>query len=252
MKLISLIIEGMYDKLVGQINKDVFKTIKSAMVGSGTQERPKKYKGYPVRKEPMESSTLGDLFQDETRVLYVGEYSDNVSGVDVEVELKFAISEDGVKVGNFYINGIADADSEYPSIEVQIGIHPTNGESIFSKIQPILRDLIRHEIEHLTHGRGSASAKKSKVLRGDTAMRVKIKSNPEIYYKYFLLPKEVYSNIQGLYSKAKTLKQPYQKVVDDYLDSLVNDGIITLDNRKLIYKTWKARIPKIGGIPNLR
>jgi len=55
-----------------------------------------------------------------------------------------------------------------------------------------------------------------------------------------------------LYSKAKTMKQPYQKVVDDYLDSLVDDGIISKKNRELIYKTWKKRIPKIGGIPTLK
>ena len=83
-------------------------------------------------------------------------------------------------------------------------------------------------------------------------MRRKIKSNPELYYKYFLLPKEVDANIHGLYSKAKTMKQPYQMVVDDYLKSLVDDEIITPKNKDLIYKTWKARIPKIGGIPNLK
>jgi len=48
------------------------------------------------------------------------------------------------------------------------------------------------------------------------------------------------------------MKKPYQDVVDDYLDSLVDDGIITPKNRQLIYKTWKARIPKIGGLPNLK
>jgi hypothetical protein len=41
-------------------------------------------------------------------------------------------------------------------------------------------------------------------------------------------------------------------VVDDYLDDLVNDTIITPENRELIYKTWKKRIPKIGGIPKLK
>lgn len=250
MKLISLIIEGMYDKLVGEINKDIFKTIKSAMLKSGTQEAPKKYKGYAVRKEPVLS--MPELFFSEKRSLYVGEYSDGVSGVDVEVELKFAISEDGVTPGKFFIDGSAEADSEYPSIEVHIGIHPSDGETIFSKIQPVLRDLVRHEIEHLTHGRKSASAKTSKVLRGDEKMRLKIRQNPELYYKYYLLPKEVDANIQGLYSKAKTLKKPYQQVVDEYLDSLVDDGIITPKNRMLIYKTWKSRIPKIGGIPNLK
>ena len=254
MKLKDLILEGMYDKLTGQINKDVFKTLKNAIKGSGTQEKPKKFKGYEVRKDPMPMvGTMQDMFQSEKRALYVGDYSDSVSGVEVEVELKVAVTEDGVEPGKFFIDGSAEADSDFPSLEVNIGIHPNdvNG-SVFSKIQPVLRDLVRHEIEHLTHGRGSAALKPSKVMRGDKAARVKIRGNEENYYKYYLLPKEVDANIHGLYSKAKTMKQPYQKVVDDYLDSLVDDGIISKKNRELIYKTWKTRIPKIGGLPTLK
>jgi len=252
MKLKDLILEGMYDKLTGDINKAIFKKVKDAIKGSGTQEKPKKYKGYEVRKDPMPTLSMQNLFQSETRTIYVGEFSDNVSGVDVEVDLKFAISEDGVKKGAFFIDGSAEADEDYPSIEVNIAIHPEDGEKILSKIQPVLRDLVRHEIEHLTHGRGSAALKPSKVMRGDKAMRAKIRGNEKNYYKYFLLPKEVDANIHGLYSKAKTMKQPYQKVVDDYLDSLVDDGIISKNNRELIYKTWKKRIPKIGGLPTLK
>ena len=252
MKLKQLILEGMYDKLTGDINKAIFKKVKDAIKGSGTQEKPKKYKGYEVRKDPMPTLSMQNLFQSETRTIYVGEFSDNVSGVDVEVDLKFAISEDGVKKGAFFIDGSAEADEDYPSIEVNIAIHPEDGEKILSKIQPVLRDLVRHEIEHLTHGRGSAALKPSKVMRGDKAMRAKIRGNEKNYYKYFLLPKEVDANIHGLYSKAKTMKQPYQKVVDDYLDSLVDDGIISKKNRELIYKTWKTRIPKIGGLPTLK
>jgi len=254
MKLKQLILEGMYDKLTGQINKDVFKTLKNAIKGSGTQEKPKKFKGYEVRKDPMPMvGSMQDLFQSEDRALYVGDYNDKVSGVGVEVELKVAVTEDGVEPGKFFIDGSAEADEDFPSLEVNIGIHPddVNG-SVFSKIQPILRDLVRHEIEHLTHGKGSAAEKSGKRMRGDLAMRKKIRSNPKLYYKYFLLPKEVDANIHGLYSKAKTLKQPYQKVVDDYLDSLVDDDVITTEKRKEIYKTWKKRIPKIGGIPKLK
>ena len=252
MKLKDLILEGMYDKLTGEINKAIFKKVKDAIKGSGTQEKPKKYKGYEVRKDPMPTLSMQNLFQSETRTIYVGEFSDNVSGVDVEVDLKFAISEDGVKKGAFFIDGSAEADEDYPSIEVNIAIHPEDGEKILSKIQPVLRDLVRHEIEHLTHGRGSAALKPSKVMRGDKAMRAKIRGNEKNYYKYFLLPKEVDANIHGLYSKAKTMKKPYQDVVDDYLDSLVDDGIISKKNRELIYKTWKTRIPKIGGLPTLK
>jgi len=254
MKLKQIILEGMYDKLTGQINKDVFKTLKNALKGSGTQEKPKKFKGYEVRKDPIPMvGSMQDLFQSEDRALYVGDYNDKVSGVGVEVELKVAVTEDGVEPGKFFIDGSAEADEDFPSLEVNIGIHPddVNG-SVFSKIQPILRDLVRHEIEHLTHGKGSAAEKSGKRMRGDLAMRKKIRSNPKLYYKYFLLPKEVDANIHGLYSKAKTLKQPYQKVVDDYLDSLVDDDVITTEKRKEIYKKWKKRIPKIGGLPTLK
>lgn len=252
MKLTDLLNEGMYDKLVGEINRDIFKTIKAAMVGSGTQQLPKKYKGYPIRKDPAPTMKIGDLFNSERKFLYVGEYSDGVSGTDVEVQLKFAVTEDGVREGQFYIDGSSEEDEDYPMIEVQIAIHPNDGEKIFSKIQPVLRDLVRHEVEHQTHSRKSANKKDSKVMWGDKAMRVKIRQNPDIYYKYFLLPKEVDANIHGLYSKAKTTKKPYQIVVDDYLDSLVDDGIILPKHRMMIYKKWKERIPKIGGIPTLK
>jgi hypothetical protein len=37
------------------------------MAGSGTQEKPKKYKGYEVRKDPMPTMKIGDMFNSEKR-----------------------------------------------------------------------------------------------------------------------------------------------------------------------------------------
>ena len=251
MKLKTIILEGMYDRLVGQINKDIFSTLKKVIAGSGTLQKPKKYKGYPVRKEP--TTTLGDLFNKETATIYINAYSDNMSGIDVDVNLKFAISE-SVTEGDYFLNGFVTNENMETILTVEIGIHPNDAESgrVYSKLQPILRDLVRHELEHVTHSGDSTSPKASKVMRSDLAMRRKIRSNPDLYYKYYLLPKEVDANIQGLYSKAKTTKKPYQTVINDYLDSLVQKGIIDTDKRKLIYKTWKKRILKIGGIPKLK
>jgi hypothetical protein len=98
-RLKHLIVEGMYDKLTGEINKDIFKTIKKATKGSGTEENPKKYKGYIVRKDPAPTTKMSDMFNAERATLYVGDYSDEVSGVDVEVEMKLAISDEGVEEG---------------------------------------------------------------------------------------------------------------------------------------------------------
>ena len=63
MKLKNLILEGMYDKLTGDINKMVFSKMKDAIKSSGTQEKPKKYKGYEVRKDPMPTLSLQHMFQ---------------------------------------------------------------------------------------------------------------------------------------------------------------------------------------------
>ena len=122
MKLKQIILEGMYDKLTGEINKAIFKKVKDAMNGSGTQEKPKKYKGYEVRKDPMPTTKLAHMFAAEDRTIYVGDFSDDVSGISVDVELKFALSDDAVKRGSFYIDGSAEADEDFPSIEVIITI----------------------------------------------------------------------------------------------------------------------------------
>ena len=89
-------------------------------------------------------------------------------------------------------------------------------------------------------------------MRADQAKRREIRQNPEIWYKYYLLPKEVDANIQGLYAKAKYEKKDFQDVVDTYLTDLVGDGVITQGNSKQIYSKWKTRAAQIGGIPELK
>jgi len=248
-KLSRLLIEGAYDRVVGEVNKAIFKVMKDAFAAAGTPENPKTYNGYEIFKDPIPGQTLQDVFEDEDYGIEVGEFETPEGSF--EVELKLAISVDAVEPGKHFIDGGAEDDSDFPKIEVHIGLNSID-ETMYFKLQPWLRDLMRHEIEHLTHGKDSDLLKPSKLIRGDKALRKKIQSNPEMYYKYFLLPKEVDANIHGLYAKAKTMKQPYQKVVDDYLDSLVDDGVIKPNHRAEIYNKWKARIPKIGGLPTLK
>jgi hypothetical protein len=51
--------------------------------------------------------------------------------------------------------------------------------------------------------------------------------------------------------KANYDKTDFQSTVDQYLDSLVDTGVISIEKRKEVYDKFKARIPQIGGIPNL-
>jgi len=224
-------------------------------------------KGYNVKtlREPKKNdiktageygmSPLGVMLSTDSQVAYLGKFtsqsekgtrSEDGRPITVEVNLKFAQSNE-VKPGEYYIDG--EASSDDGELDIIIAFNPQDGTSLLQQIQPTLTDLIRHEIEHLTQS--GAQLQPTKWMRGDLAMRKRIRQNPETFYKYFMLPKEVDANIQGLYMKANYDKTDFQSTVDQYLDSLVDTGVISVEKRKEVYDKFKARIPQIGGIPNL-
>ena len=222
----------------------------------------KKLKGYNVKtqREPSKAdaklaseygmSALGLMLNTEKQFANLGSFtskSEKGTPTTVEVELKFALS-DQVKQGTFYVDGSADSDEG--SLEIMLAFNPADGTNMLQQIQPTLTDLIRHETEHLTQS--GDQVKPDKWMRKDEARRKAIRQNPESWYKYFMLPKEVDANIQGLYAKSKYEKKDFQSTIDQYLDNLVKDEIITVGNKQKIYDLWKSRIPQIGGIPNLK
>lgn len=241
----DILMEGRYDRLVGQITKDVMRVLTRA-IKSGLDN--KSYNGYTVRENPNKGDNVQAMLDDESQSIEIGDYDDTNSGVSLTVELKYKMT-DVVKQGDFYINGFAD-ESAWTSLEILLATNPNDGIKILSKINSYIRETIRHEIEHFTQ-RGD-NVKPSKYIRNNNAMRKRIRENPKIGYKYLMLADEVDANIHGLYARAKNEKKPYQQVVDDYLDFFVDMGDITEKQRKLVYNTWKKRVKTIGGIPLLK
>ena len=238
---------------------DVRKAVNAAL---NTLLSGEKLKGYNVKtkREPSEKevelakkygfSPLGLMLNVEKQTAYLGAFeskSEKGTPTEVEVNLKFALSDE-VKPGKFYVDG--EASSDEGSLDIILAFNPQDGTNMLQTIQPTLTDLIRHETEHLTQS--GVEEKPTKWMRADQARRLKIRQNPELFYKYFLLPKEVDANIQGLYAKSKYEKKDFQEVVDDYLTGLVGDGIITQANSKQIYNKWKTRAAQIGGLPELK
>ena len=214
----------------------------------------------PIKREPTEEdrklaktygfSPLGLMLNSEHQSAYLGVFkskSEKGTPTEVGVSLKFALSDE-VKKGKYYIDGEASADEA--ELDIILAFNPKDGTNMLQQIQSTLTDLIRHETEHLTQS--GEQVKPDKWMRGDQARRQKIRQNPELYYKYFLLPKEVDANIQGLYAKSKYEKASFQDTVDAYLTDLVGDEIITQANSKQIYNKWKTRAAEIGGIPELK
>ena len=244
-----------YRSLVVDIRKAVNAALNTLLSGG-------KFKGYNIKtkREPSEKdrelaektgmTPLGVMFHNEYQTAYLGSFeskSEKGTPTKVEVSLKFALTDE-VKPGKYHIDG--EAGSDEGDIDIILAFNPEDGTNMLQTIQPQLTDLIRHETEHLTQS--GDQVKPTKWMRADQARRREIRQNPEIWYKYYLLPKEVDANIQGLYAKAKYEKKDFQDVVDTYLTDLVGDGIITQGDSKQIYSKWKTRASQIGGIPELR
>ena len=244
-----------YRSIVADVRQAVNIALKTLLDG-------KKLKGYNLKtkREPSEKdrefaekygmSPLGAMLYNEYQTAYLGTFeskSEKGTPTTVGVSLKFALTDE-VEPGKFHIDG--EAGSDEGEIDIILAFNPADGTNMLQQIQPTLTDLIRHETEHLTQS--GDQVKPTKWMKKDEARRRAIRQNPEIWHKYYMLPKEVDANIQGLYTKSKYEKKDFQTTIDSYLDDLVDTGIITVGNRQKIYDLWKQRIPQIGGIPNLK
>ena len=136
--------------------------------------------------------------------------------------------------GKLVVNGGADADEGY--IEVRFEVDPEKLPEFWEEISMNLKDLIRHEIEHLTHGEGP-NEKPSKYMKNDQLIRdlVDAKTLPDA--AYFKLEKEVDANLQGMYLRAKKEKRKFKDVIDTYLDS----QNITPKQKEEILDIWRKR-----------
>ena len=104
-----------------------------------------------------------------------------------------------------------------------------------------LKDVIRHEVEHLTHGEGDV-AKPSKWMEDDTLIRKIIDAKLLPPAQYFKLEKEVDANLQGMYLRAKKEKREFKDVIDTYLDS----QDITPEEKVEILDLWRSRLPALN------
>jgi hypothetical protein len=263
MKLTDILLEGKYDKLIGEISKKTFKVIKTMFSKIGTPENPKKYRGLDIFRP----FTDWKKWTGERKGFSVGLFNDSkllpFYAPFLEVELKFIIILGFPDEADVNFNGYYDTSfTDYPRITLEILANEAayeKGEGfILRKIQEELRDLLRHEIEHITHI-GDYS-KPDKVNKLGLDLKKNINKVNKTYkdtsnittFDYITLPTEIDANIQGLYSKAKTTKKPFQDVFDNWLNQMFYKNHLNEKELKKVYDIYKKRILKIGGIPKLK
>jgi len=136
----------------------------------------------------------------------------------------------------------AGTDKKGDFIVIDIDIDEDLLPEMWEEISMTLKDVVRHEIEHLTHNIGSSTSNPNKGMEDDIAQRDAIRADRTTINKYFKLEKEVDANLQGLLLRAKKEKKPFADVVNRYLDS----QDITPEQREEIKTIWRDRMPALG------
>jgi hypothetical protein len=211
--------EGRYDKFTNELSSLAFELIKD---------------GYDVgRKVVDETFTVGPEDED----------SDIVSD---DFEFDFTVQATYME-DTYTVDGGANAgyDDEGDEITPLLNVRFEIPKDIdWQTVSFDLKDVIRHELEHLTQD--GANVRGGKQLTDDSLLRKMIDSDLLPKAAYFKLEKEVDAMLQGLYLKAKKSKQPFLATIDNYLDKQP----LTQEERKEILDLWAKRAKALN-LPSL-
>jgi nicotinic acid mononucleotide adenylyltransferase len=142
-------------------------------------------------------------------------------------------------LGELNVDGGANDEEDY--IQVRFEIDPEKLPELWGEISMNLKDVIRHEIEHLTHGEGFTS-NPGKTMEDDMFIRQMIDMEMLPKADYFKLEKEIDANLQGMYFRAKKEKRPFGDVINTYLDA----QDITSEQKEEIMDLWRRRLPALN------
>lgn len=141
--------------------------------------------------------------------------------------------------GELYNDTKRDSD-ELPLVCVYITADPDDTPKCYSQIAMLLRDTLRHEIEHMTQS--GWNTKPGKYIKSDQRQRKNILDGSTSRYKYYLLSKEIPAMIQGMYMYAKKMRVPLISVIQRNFDK----DKLTEKERETILKVWRAHLIKLG------
>ena len=246
----TLLTEGRYDSIVTRLSRTLFDVVKASY--SAVSDPDGKFAGKKIYYDPTAGETIPDINatspagQEEPQpAVYFEEVENQSIPLDFYLQLKVQWIKDFNdfrKGGDAFNDTKLDSD-QVPLVEIRLEMDASEYPDILSTVAMELRDTLRHEIEHLTQS--GWNVKPGKYIKSDQSMRRKIESGDLPPYRYFILPKEVDANIQGLYYQAKKQKTPLRNVMNDYLDLFVPD-VITVKEKEMVLNVWRSRLPALA------
>lgn len=237
----KLIVEGRYDSLVTTLSRKLLQVVKDSY--SSVQSTNGEFSGQKIYFKPGESVPNIDGEFDHV-------WFEEVENLNIPLDFYLVLKVQWIQgLNDFLVGGDAYNDSEktavdFPLIEVRLQMDPADYPKVLQEVAIELRDILRHEIEHVTQSGWNTIL--SKYLPSDVAQRNKINTGEVSPKHYFLLKKEIPAMIHGLYTKAKKARMPFRDVVNTSLDHWVRTGAFTDQDKQDIIDTWRTYLPKLG------
>ena len=220
-----IVMEGAYDTITAQVSSEIFKAWKGQFDKDDKRKKSSFEKSY-------------SLVDKKGRPVVF----------DLDADLNFVETEDSL----YQPNGDADegdaetydeeGNVEDPGMDATISLYfqvdPRTLPKEWSTISMDIKDIVRHEIEHLSQA--GYNVVPSKELPDDRDLRFFIQTLGTMpASNYYLLDKEVPAMLQGMYYKAKKMKKPFRDVVNAYLDIFVNNETIDKQDKQDILHRWR-------------
>ena len=156
----------------------------------------------------------------------------------LEFDLIAKIDFKKTKDRKYKVDGGANAgdDESEGFIALSFQVDPRELPKMWSTITMDIRDVLRHEIEHLTQG--GWNVRQGKEMDDDQFIRDLIQKYKTLAPKnYFMLDKEVDAMLQGMYFKAKKSRRPFDEVIEDYLNMVGLDP----EEKEEVKDRWRTR-----------
>jgi hypothetical protein len=238
----SLITEGRYDALVTKLSRTLLSVVKDSF--AATKDPNGEFAGKKIYFTDV--NTAPEIVSDQIEEIYFEEVSNETIPLEFYLSLKVQWIDglNNFSYGGDAYNSTKRDSAEPPLIEVRFEIDPAEYPGILSEVAMQLRDVLRHEIEHITQSGWNTID--SKYIASDMALRKKIESGQVPPFKYFMLPKEIPAMIHGLYLKAKKTRTPFREAVTTFLQGFVESGAITDAEMQKVLATWKSYLPKLA------
>jgi hypothetical protein len=123
-------------------------------------------------------------------------------------------------------------DLHIPEIIVTLVVNPSAEPHLYTQLHARLLDILTHETNHLDQLGSNRHPFNANPTTGKT--RDDAKKN----FKYFLLPDEIESMVEGMYANANFSKKPLDQMFSEYLEPFVQTGYITHEQYAQVLETW--------------